>query len=96
MKLGFSQVRETAEGAAYVTEAYARLLEEGQMKNIISTCCPSVNELVEKYYPELVEYMAPVVSPMIAHGKLIKSMYGPDEGCICGSLYCQEAGSRGG
>lgn len=78
LRLGFSEVRETAEGAAYVTEAYARLLEEGQMKNIISTCCPSVNELVEKYYPELVEYMAPVVSPMIAHGKLIKSMYGPD------------------
>ena len=61
-----------------MTEAYTRLLAEGQMKNIISTCCPSVNELVEKYYPELVEYMAPVVSPMIAHGKLIKSMYGPD------------------
>ena len=78
MRLGFSEVRETAEGAAYVTEAYTGLLAEGQMKNIISTCCPSVNELVEKYYPELVEYMAPVVSPMIAHGKLIKSMYGPD------------------
>ena len=78
LRLGFSEVRETAEGAAYVTEAYTRLLAEGQMKNIISTCCPSVNELVEKYYPELVEYMAPVVSPMIAHGKLIKSMYGPD------------------
>ena len=78
LKLGFSEVRETAEGAAYVTEAYTKLLEAGQMKNIISTCCPSVNELVEKYYPELVEDMAPVVSPMVAHGKLIKAMYGPD------------------
>ena len=58
LRLGFSEVRETAEGAAYVTEAYTRLLAEGQMKNIISTCCPSVNELVEKYYPELVEYLS--------------------------------------
>ncbi len=78
LKLGFSEVRETAEGAVYVTNAYARLLDEGQMTNIISTCCPSVNDLVEKYYPELVPYLAPVVSPMIAHGKLIKALYGPD------------------
>lgn len=78
LRLGFSEIRETAEGAAYVTNAYTRLLNEGQMTNIISTCCPSVNDLVEKYYPELVPYLAPVVSPMIAHGKLIKSLYGPD------------------
>lgn len=78
LKLGFSEIRETAEGAVYVTNAYSRLMEEGQMSNIISSCCPSVNELVEKYYPELVPYMAPVVSPMVAHGKLIKSMYGRD------------------
>ncbi len=77
LKLGFSEVRETAEGAAYVTNAYGRLLEAGEMDNIITTCCPSVNDFVEKYYPELVSKMAPVVSPMIAHGKLIKAMYGP-------------------
>lgn len=76
LKLGFTQVRETAEGAAYVTNAYDRLLEEGSMKNIISTCCPSVNDLVEKYYPSLTPYMAPVVSPMIAHGMLIKELLG--------------------
>ena len=49
LKLGFYQVRETSEGAAYVTEEYRKLLEEGKMDNIISTCCPSVNDLVEKY-----------------------------------------------
>lgn len=75
-RLGFYGVRETAEGAAYVTAAYSRLIAEGKMKNIITTCCPSVNDLIEKYYPELTSYMAPVVSPMIAHGMLIKSIYG--------------------
>lgn len=78
LKLGFSEVRETAEGAALVTEEYRRLLREGKMKNIISTCCPSINDLIEKYYPSLTSQMAPVVSPMIAHGRLIKSIYGPD------------------
>ncbi|MDC7288848.1 PAS domain-containing protein [Blautia schinkii] len=78
MKLGFYEVRETAEGAAYVTREYQRLLKEGKMKNIITTCCPSVNDLIEKYYPSLTSQMAPVVSPMIAHGRLIKELYGDD------------------
>ena len=75
-KLGFDEVRETSEGAALVTREYQELLREGTYKNIITTCCPSVNELVEKYYPELTDQLAPVVSPMIAHGRLIKKMYG--------------------
>lgn len=77
-KLGFFEVRETAEGAALVTREYQRLLKEGKMENLITTCCPSVNDLIEKYYPSLTKYMTPVVSPMIAHGRLIKKIYGPD------------------
>lgn len=78
MRLGFTDVRETAEGAALVTAEYARLLSEGTMENIISTCCPSVNALIEKYYPQLIPYLAPVVSPMIAHGRMIKQKLGSD------------------
>ena len=78
MRLGFTDVRETAEGAALVTAEYARLLSEGTMENIISTCCPSVNALIEKYYPQLIPYLAPVVSPMIAHGRMIKQEMGAD------------------
>ena len=77
-KLGFYAVRETAEGAALVTAEYQKLLQAGEMSNIITTCCPSVNDLIEKYYPELVPLMAPVVSPMIAHGRLIRRIYGED------------------
>ena len=77
-KLGFFDVRETAEGAAAVTGEYAKLLEDGKMENIITTCCPSVNDLIEIYYPRLVPYMAPVVSPMVAHGRMLKKEYGED------------------
>ena len=45
--LGFYGVSETAEGAAYVTAEYHRIMQENSMKNIISTCCPSVNRLIE-------------------------------------------------
>ncbi|MFR8003466.1 MAG: [Fe-Fe] hydrogenase large subunit C-terminal domain-containing protein [Hydrogeniiclostridium sp.] len=73
--LGFFGISETSEGAAYVTAEYHKLIQENKMKNIITTCCPSVNRLVELYYPSLVDQMAPVVSPMIAHGRLLKQSY---------------------
>ncbi len=78
LKLGFSQVRETAEGAASVTNEYVRLMQEGEMPNIISTNCPAIIYLVEKHYPMLIPYLAPVVSPMIAHGRMIKKIFGKD------------------
>ena len=77
-RLGFFEVRETAEGAALVTNEYKKLVRAGTMPNIITTCCPSVNDLIEKYYPDCAALMAPVVSPMIAHGRYIKKIYGPD------------------
>lgn len=78
LKLGFSQVRETSEGAVLVTEEYCRLIQEGSMENIITTTCPGVISLVEKHYPMLIPYLAPVISPMLAHGNLIKEMLGND------------------
>ncbi|MEG1716731.1 MAG: [Fe-Fe] hydrogenase large subunit C-terminal domain-containing protein, partial [Lachnospiraceae bacterium] len=78
LKLGFFEVRETAEGASLITKEYSKIVQEGKQKNIITTCCPSMNDLVEKYYPDLVNMMAPVVSPMIAHGRYIKALYGTD------------------
>ena len=45
---GFKDVRETAEGAAMVSRAYIKLMNEHTMKNIITTCCPAVNTLIEK------------------------------------------------
>lgn len=77
-RLGFTYVRETAEGAALVTGGYRKLLEQKEMKNIITTCCPSVNLLIETYYPSLIPYMAPVISPMTAHARMLKDEYGPD------------------
>lgn len=75
-KLGFCAVSETAQGAAYVTAQYHDLMMENKMKNIITTCCPSINRLIELYHPEVVEYMAPVVSPMIASARLMKQALG--------------------
>ena len=75
-KLGFTRVEETAIGAGMVSAEYAALMRQKEMKNIITTCCPTVNLLVEKYYPELVPLLAPVVAPTTAHAKVMKELYG--------------------
>lgn len=75
-KLGFCHVEETAIGASRVSAEYAQLINEHKMKNIITTCCPTAVLLVEKYYPELIPYLAPVVSPMVAHAKMMREVYG--------------------
>ena len=73
--IGFQVVEETAVGARLVSQAYMKLIEEHQMKNILSTCCPAVVTYVEKNFPELIDQLAPVVSPMIAHGYDLKERY---------------------
>lgn len=72
LKMGFYRVEETAVGAKIVTQAYSEIIIDHKMKNIISTCCPAVVALVEKNFPDLIDQLAPVVSPIIAHGKFIK------------------------
>lgn len=75
-KLGFAHVEETAIGASMVSAEYSKLMQKNEMKNIITTCCPTINLLVEKYYPELVPFLAPVVAPATAHAKTLKELYG--------------------
>lgn len=71
-KLGFYDAEETALGATMVKTEYERLLNEEKRDIVISSCCHSVNLLIQKYFPTLVPYLADVVSPMQAHCKDIK------------------------
>lgn len=75
-KLGITQVEETAVGATKVSEEYEKLVAQHKMRNIITTACPTVCMLVQKYYPDLVPYLAPVASPILAHAKSMKEVYG--------------------
>ena len=77
--LGFAAVTETAVGAAMVG------LDHGEYAHahpeawpVISSSCPVVINLVEQYYPDLIPHLAPQVSPMIAHGRYLRSQYGAD------------------
>ena len=72
IKLGFAGVEETAIGATLVKREYEKQLNKGERDIIITSCCPAVNTLIEKHYPQLCHYLSPVVSPMIAHAMDIK------------------------
>lgn len=76
--LGIKYAEETALGADITTKLYKSFVKENKQDYYITTACPSVNLLVEKYYPELVKYMLPFMSPMTCHGKILKTIYGED------------------
>lgn len=70
-KLGFAGVQETAFGAELVAAEHIKLPAG---RTFLSSSCPSVVSLVEKHFPDLIPNLAPIVSPMIAHARVIKSM----------------------
>ena len=74
-KLGFSDVEETAIGATIVKKEYERMLREENRDVVISSCCHSINLLVQKYFPSCLEYLADVMSPMQAHCADIKRRF---------------------
>ncbi|MDE7280512.1 MAG: 4Fe-4S binding protein, partial [Ruminiclostridium sp.] len=71
-KLGFAGAEETAEGATVVKQKYDEMVEKGEQELIISSCCHSVNMLIQKHFPEALPYLAKVISPMQAHSLEIK------------------------
>ena len=97
--IGFHAVEETAEGAAVVSALYRDLVEETHQP-VLSSCCPVVVNLIERYYPAMVNYLAPVRSPMLVHGELLRERYGQDAfivfsgPCIAKLQECKWEGSQ--
>lgn len=71
-KLGFYDVEETAIGATIVKTEYERILREEEKDVVISSCCHTVNLLIQKYFPAELGCLAQVLSPMQAHCMDIK------------------------
>ena len=73
--LGFAAAFETAAGAYLVKSEYEKLLAENPGQAWISSSCASVNLLIEKYYPEALPHLAPVLTPVQAHARLLRQQY---------------------
>jgi nitrogen-specific signal transduction histidine kinase/NAD-dependent dihydropyrimidine dehydrogenase PreA subunit len=94
-KLGFSEVIEDSFGAELVGREYARLLSKDKGKPILSSNCPAVVTYIEKYHPQLIGNLAPIVSSMIATGRVIKWQYNPQAKVVfIGPCVAKKAESR--
>lgn len=77
-RLGFKGVGETAVGAEEVSANIAKILTQNSRGLFISTACPSVVEYINKYMPEMSQYLTPLSSPLLAHCRLLKERLGND------------------
>ncbi len=76
--LGFEKVTEVAFGADLVAQSYRSLFLSEQQRAVISSDCPAIVYYVEHYHPELTQYLARVVSPMVAAARNLRRKYGDD------------------
>ncbi|TWJ18854.1 sigma 54-interacting transcriptional regulator [Geobacter argillaceus] len=74
-QLGFSEVHEGSSGVELIASSYAKVMEEASHP-LIASHCPAVVDLIERHYPSLIDYLVPVVTPMVATGRRLKEVYG--------------------
>ncbi len=72
-RLGFAEVHEGAAGVDLLRDSYRESLEKDQSYPLITTHCPTIVDLIEKHYPQLLKNLIGIVSPMVAIGRFIKS-----------------------
>jgi signal transduction histidine kinase len=76
--LGFDLVVEVSFGADLVAREYRRLTSTCNGHRYISTTCPAIVSYVERYYPDLVDSLSPIVSPMVAMARALRRLHGDD------------------
>lgn len=81
-KMGFSYIAETAVGAYYSAQRTADYIKQNPNKSHICSACPVVVNYIEKHKPSLTTNLVPVVSPMIAHAKIIKQKLGENTAIV--------------
>lgn len=74
-ELGFDKIVEVAFGADLVAREYRKIMNKKSVKGYISSDCPAIVSFIEKYHPDLAGNLAPVVSPMVALTRFLRSKY---------------------
>jgi iron only hydrogenase large subunit-like protein/uncharacterized Fe-S cluster-containing protein len=74
-QLGFAHVGETAVGAHHAAVQTAAVVAARPEARHVCTACPAVVRYIERYRPELTSTLVPVVSPLIAHAKHLRTRF---------------------
>ncbi|MDY0342099.1 MAG: [Fe-Fe] hydrogenase large subunit C-terminal domain-containing protein [Lentimicrobium sp.] len=75
-ELGFAYVNEVSFGVDMVADKYRELFTNFLGRYYITTNCPPIVALIEKFHPELIDNLAPIVSPMVASAQVARQLYG--------------------
>lgn len=73
LRIGFDDVYEVARAAEYVSDSTRKMLsEEGAKKPLISSACPAVVRLIQVRFPNLIDNLIKLESPMEVAAKMAK------------------------
>jgi len=76
--LGITYACELSFGVDVIAYKYQLLFSDFKGRYYITSTDPVIVSYVEKYHPNLLSNLAPLVSPMIAGARIARSHYGPD------------------
>ena len=99
-RLGFAEVHEGAGGVELIGGAYVEAIRDSRLP-LISSHCPSVVDLVERHYPQLIRNLVGVVTHMVAMGRYLKQTLGDHvkviyiSSCIASKFEVQAPETRG-
>ena len=77
-KLGFDFVTEVSFGADLVAREYEQMIQRNDYEGDISSDCPAIVYFIRHYHPDMVPYLAPIASPMVAMSRVMKKKHGDD------------------
>jgi iron only hydrogenase large subunit-like protein/nitrogen-specific signal transduction histidine kinase len=77
-KLGFDFVTEVSFGADIVANEYEKMIKSSNYEGDISSDCPAIVYFIRHYHPDMVPYLAPIASPMVAMTRVLKKKHGDD------------------
>ena len=77
-KLGFDVVHEVAFGAELVAAKYKELIKNSKGKYYLFTICPITVAYIEKYKPDLIKNLAPIMPPVVATARVARQIHGQD------------------
>lgn len=76
--LGFDFVNEVSFGVDLMAFQYEKLFTNFNGKYYFTANCPPVINYIEKYYPELIDNLAPIIPHMITTAKVLHETHGRD------------------
>lgn len=73
--LGVSAVFDVSFGAELCAKSYAAFIRRCSPQVVIAQPCPAIVTYIQVYHPELLQYLAPVDSPMLHTMKMVKHYF---------------------